>query len=492
MPSSKTKGHKTKNKKHYKYDTDSEEDELSLSKLEQVKVLVIKQGQQIEKMLTENVSFLQALQQKDKDFEDLRMQINNMQIQIESLDSTCNLKTACHLKKFTTDKMSIGMPYKANTAVCTSTTSNNQLPILPILAKHAMKLPCFRFGSDIELYVKRIEMYIEHVGIASEHQCNTLMSGLDDVSLNAVLKQSKFADWTDFQTLKTFLIKRFKHFDFGQTAKFSFRVCKQKEETNIDDYVTELFELALIAFPNASNDLIDQAILEQFLNGICDAEIQMKLIEKSPATIEEAINYYKHLQNVNKYRQLLEANSSQLKSNISTSNIAANKIFKIASISKTNNSNFTHKVISCRPICFNCHRPGHFSRSCRQKGVDNHWFSRARPQFEHRQLDNWRQKRASQNERDKLCSTECQTRYLNCENHINKSTNHEKASTNSNYPSSHAAGSHYREGEEQKTYDERNSKRQHRMYQYHSESEDDSDYWGKNCRKTNLKYNKRQ
>ena len=303
MPSSKTKGHKTKNKKHYKYDTDSEEDELSLSKLEHVKALVIKQGQQIEQMQTENVSFLQALQQKDKDFEDLRMQINNMQIQIESLDSTCNLKTACHLKKFTTDKMSIGMPYKVNTAVCTSTTSNNQLPILPILAKHAMKLPCFRFGSDIELYVKRIEMYIEHVGIASEHQCNTLMSGLDDVSLNAVLKQSKFADWTDFQTLKTFLIKRFKHSDSGQTAKFSFRVCKQKEETNIDDYVTELFELALIAFPNASNDLIDQAILEQFLNGICDAEMQMKLIEKSPATIEEAINYYKHLQNVNKYRQ---------------------------------------------------------------------------------------------------------------------------------------------------------------------------------------------
>ena len=97
------------------------------------------------------------------------MQIINMQIQIESLDPICKLKTARHLKNVTTDKTSIGMPSEANTAICTSTTSSNQCPNLPILTKHAVKLPYFRFGSDIEFYVIRIEMYIEHVGIASEY-----------------------------------------------------------------------------------------------------------------------------------------------------------------------------------------------------------------------------------------------------------------------------------------------------------------------------------
>ena len=46
--------------------------------------------------------------------------------------------------------------------------------------------------------------------------------------------------------------------------------------------------------------------------------MQMKLIEKSPATIEDAINYYKHLKNVNKYRHLLETISFQSKSSFSS------------------------------------------------------------------------------------------------------------------------------------------------------------------------------
>ena len=78
-------------------------------------------------------------------------------------------------------------------------------------------------------------------------------------------------------------------------------------------------------------------------------------------------------------------------------NITANTIFTIASMSKTNNSNFKHEVISCRLICVNCHRPQHFNHSYRQKRVDNHWFNKgqASPQFKRRQLDNWRQKQAS-------------------------------------------------------------------------------------------------
>ena len=106
------------------------------------------------------------------------MQINNMQKKIESLDPTCKLKTTCHFTKYITDKTCVSrpIPSTANITFYISTVLNKQLLSLPILAKYAMKLSHFRFGSDIELYIKRIEMFIENVSIAPEHQSYALMS----------------------------------------------------------------------------------------------------------------------------------------------------------------------------------------------------------------------------------------------------------------------------------------------------------------------------
>ena len=42
--------------------------------------------------------------------------------------------------KYTTDKTCVGRPIPStvNTTICTSTVSSNELPSLPLLAKHAM------------------------------------------------------------------------------------------------------------------------------------------------------------------------------------------------------------------------------------------------------------------------------------------------------------------------------------------------------------------
>ena len=153
---------------------------------------------------------------------------------------------------------------------------------------------------------------------------------------------------------------------------------------------------------------------------------------------------------MNKYRQLLETNSFKTQS-VSTNNTVRNTLFKIASLSKKNNSNFK-QVTCCKSICFNCRRPGHFSHSCRRKRVDNHWFNTnwTSPPFECRQLDNWRQKPAYQIENNKKpCSTECQMMFSNYENYINKSINPQMTLTNSRYLSSCTTRGHYCECEEQ-------------------------------------------
>ena len=82
---------------------------------------------------------------------------------------------------------------------------------------------------------------MENVGIPKEQKCNILMSGLDKIILNIVIKQNKHDDMAnDCKKLNKFMMKRFKPVKTGQTVKFTFRTCKQKQGVFIKEYVTEL------------------------------------------------------------------------------------------------------------------------------------------------------------------------------------------------------------------------------------------------------------
>ena len=67
--------------------------------------------------------------------------------------------------------------------------------------------------------------------------------------------------------------------------------------------MTELYGLATLAYPQANNDILDQTILEQLLNGLYDTDMRIKIVEKSPATIEEAIK--KHFKMLKSIKNLL-------------------------------------------------------------------------------------------------------------------------------------------------------------------------------------------
>ena len=48
------------------------------------------------------------------------------------------------------------------------------------------RLPHIKKSSDVELFTKHVQMYIENCSIPTENQCNILKSGLDDITLNIV------------------------------------------------------------------------------------------------------------------------------------------------------------------------------------------------------------------------------------------------------------------------------------------------------------------
>lgn len=69
----------------------------------------------------------------------------------------------------------------------------------------------------------------------------------------------------------------FKSAETGHIAKFTFRTCKQKPNCSVDNYVTELYGLAPLAYPKGSVETIKQAILEQLLNDLVNLKHNVEM-----------------------------------------------------------------------------------------------------------------------------------------------------------------------------------------------------------------------
>ena len=451
------KGKKTVDDANTKAKT-ADTEELSLTDLTSIKTLLQQQAEQLQDLTAENQKLNEEVKQKESGMEGMQKAIEAMQAQMRQLTkqqrkvnknerqstsseeaevntslknlalfsndeelgsdqsitdeeestprATVPQPTMTHFSSSpwqNTNRASAAYPSTRRTSV-NNQVSRHQSNTQPYMRTPGTRLPHFKFGSDVELYLKRVQMYIENGGIPTENRCNILMSGLDDITLNIVLKEGRYSDIiVNFDRLREFMLKRFKPSETGQTAKFTFRTCRQKKDTAIEDYVTELYGLATLAYPQANNDILDQTILEQLLNGLYDTDMRIKIVEKSPATIEEAINHYKHFKNVKKYKESVEAMTPIEKNEVPVESKA--KVGKVTFEHQAASRNDTRwrttpspvrygRTSDGEPVCFNCHRVGHISRSCPKPRWKKNGFrdfaNRQKPNYDGRHEPNWR------------------------------------------------------------------------------------------------------
>ena len=131
--------------------------------------------------------------------------------------------------------------------------------------------------------------------------------------------------------------------------------------------------------------------------------MRIKIVEKSPATIEEAINHYKHFKNVKKYKESVEAMTPIEKNEVPVESKA--KVGKVTFEHQAASRNDTRwrttpslvrygRTSDGEPVCFNCHRVGHISRSCPKPRWKKNGFrdfaNRQKPNYDGRHEPNWR------------------------------------------------------------------------------------------------------
>lgn len=94
--------------------------------------------------------------------------------------------------------------------------------------------------------------------------------------------------WTDYRQLLYLLQNRFGVRRNVQTAHNELRRRSQRAGESLDIFAREVERLTRLAYPNWPDHIINQLALEQFLDGIADAELQLMVRTRTPKTTTEA------------------------------------------------------------------------------------------------------------------------------------------------------------------------------------------------------------
>lgn len=94
--------------------------------------------------------------------------------------------------------------------------------------------------------------------------------------------------WTNYRQMTYLMENRFGAQRNQQTAHNELRRRSQRTGESLDTYAREVERLARLAYPDWPAHITDRLALEQFLDGIADAEVQLTVRTKTPKTTSEA------------------------------------------------------------------------------------------------------------------------------------------------------------------------------------------------------------
>ena len=94
----------------------------------------------------------------------------------------------------------------------------------------------------------------------------------------------------NYATLKEALREKFVPKEWVELHKAEFRARHREREEKLPDLASSLRRLVSQAYPEAVPDLQDSLAKDQFIDAVEDREIQMKLQESCPKTLDEAVS----------------------------------------------------------------------------------------------------------------------------------------------------------------------------------------------------------
>ena len=195
-----------------------------------------------------------------------------------------------------------------------------------------------------------------------------------------------------YEELKEEIIANFSEVTDSNHALDLLRRCKQKPGESITVFAERIYKLSKDAYslselaePSAER-LAQRQLVDQFVDGLLDRSIRLKIMRQAPKTLTEATRIAREERNLMErfdlrdgagrrpFRELPEASGRQIEP-MEVENIRPRSSCRIchrvggyhtpSCPHIKRQTNVVNKVETL--ICFNCGAPGHFARDCRRK-----------------------------------------------------------------------------------------------------------------------------
>ena len=201
-------------------------------------------------------------------------------------------------------------------------------------------------------WVRQVEKYVQLNQLPTEKAkfvAYQTATGVVSDFIGRFLEEERFED-RSWATLKAQLRLRFGEIQDEQHALVLLQKLRQKQKETCAVYGERIFILAKDAFPDDMElPPVQRQLVSIFTDGVCDKNVKMKVLRKSPPTLQEAITIANDEEVLRKRFELRTGN--------------------VAREDNTHEENGGHEPMEighARPLrCFKCNKRGHRASQCK-------------------------------------------------------------------------------------------------------------------------------
>jgi hypothetical protein len=206
--------------------------------------------------------------------------------------------------------------------------------------------------------------------LKDEQKITLLFSALDEVTFEIVqhlpVPVEGIADYAYYRKV---VKDRFEPVSTVNERRLHFRNERQVRNESYDSYYERLLLASEKAYPNEDVNIVDSNICDQFIAGISDQGIKIKLLEQPPKDSRDALASAKRIHAAQQYGRVINQHATTETFTIDFNRgrgSSRGRFNQFAGYGR-NNSSMPSRTPDGRPICFKCRKPNHLSQHCKAR-----------------------------------------------------------------------------------------------------------------------------
>ena len=190
----------------------------------------------------------------------------------------------------------------------TETTTHSRSSFIP--AAYRLKMPHYKAGADIDIFINRYEQFCKTQNISEEEKAGYLLNALDDTTFTIIIRELSEVERNNYEKLKEHLMRRLDIIRENGQRRLLLRQARRKPGQDLQSFYTDLLSLAAKAYSGPHtpeySKITDEAIMDQFICGCEDEKIRIFLLDKNPKSSREALSLATTHQSAMRYNESIK------------------------------------------------------------------------------------------------------------------------------------------------------------------------------------------